>query len=68
MKIKELEILCKKVLDQYPDKVNNYRLGKVGFIGMFAGEVMIESKGQADPKTIIVVLKELLNDNRNTNI
>jgi aspartyl-tRNA(Asn)/glutamyl-tRNA(Gln) amidotransferase subunit B len=35
---------------KYPAKVAEYRGGKKGLIGLFMGEVMKLSKGQADPK------------------
>ena len=35
---------------KYPDKVVEYKAGKKGLIGLFMGEVMKLSKGQADPK------------------
>ncbi len=35
---------------KYPDKVNEYKNGKKGVIGLFMGEVMKLSKGKADPK------------------
>lgn len=60
MKIKELEPIVQKVLDDYPNHVQAYKNGQVGLIGMFAGEVMKQSKGKADPKDIIVILKEKL--------
>jgi len=54
--------VCKDVLEGYPDKVNNYRLGKTGLLGMFAGEVMKKSRGTADPEKITHFLKKLLNE------
>ena len=35
---------------KYPEKVNEYKNGKRGLIGLFMGEVMKLSKGKADPK------------------
>ncbi|MFM2307706.1 MAG: hypothetical protein RLZZ367_2375, partial [Bacteroidota bacterium] len=34
----------------YPEKVAEYRSGRVGLLGLFVGEVMKLSKGKADPK------------------
>lgn len=62
MKTEELEKLCKEVLDEFPDKVNNYKLGKNGLIGLFTGEVMKRCKGQADPKETLSILMRLLNE------
>lgn len=60
MKRKELEIMTKKVLDNHLTKVEEYKNGKVGLLGLFTGEVMIKTKNQADPKEIVIILKELL--------
>lgn len=61
----ELTDLCESVLDGNPDKVNNYHLGKTGLIGMFMGEVMKRSNGEADPKkTHDILLKKLSNSSK----
>lgn len=60
MKIKELELLCKEVLEHHPKKVEEYKLGKKELIGSFTGEVMIKSRGKADPRDIVTILKEQL--------
>lgn len=39
-----------EVLKEFPLKVEEYRNGKKGIVGMFMGEVMKRSKGKADPK------------------
>jgi aspartyl-tRNA(Asn)/glutamyl-tRNA(Gln) amidotransferase subunit B len=39
-----------QVIAKYPEKVDEYNSGKKGLIGLFMGEVMKLSKGQADPK------------------
>lgn len=48
------------VLDQFPDKIEAYRSGKKGLMGLFVGEVMKLSKGTADPKKVTELLKEKL--------
>ena len=40
----------KQAIAKYPEKVSEYKEGKKGLIGLFMGEVMKLSKGQADPK------------------
>ncbi|MFT4031289.1 MAG: Asp-tRNA(Asn)/Glu-tRNA(Gln) amidotransferase subunit GatB [Siphonobacter sp.] len=45
-----LQALIDEVLASLPDKVNEYKRGKKGLIGLFVGEVMKKSRGQADPK------------------
>jgi aspartyl-tRNA(Asn)/glutamyl-tRNA(Gln) amidotransferase subunit B len=49
-----------EVLAKYPDKVQEYKNGKTGLLGMFVGEVMKMSKGKADPrKTNDLIRKKL---------
>jgi len=40
----------KLAIAKYPEKAKDYKQGKKGLIGLFMGEVMKLSKGQADPK------------------
>jgi aspartyl-tRNA(Asn)/glutamyl-tRNA(Gln) amidotransferase subunit B len=50
-----------QVLSEMPDKVEEYRKGKKGLIGLFVGEVKKISKGKADPKITTARLTEILN-------
>jgi aspartyl-tRNA(Asn)/glutamyl-tRNA(Gln) amidotransferase subunit B len=59
--INELEQWIEKAIQQYPDKVLEYKKGKKGLIGLFVGEVKKLSKGTADPKKVTELLKEKLN-------
>ena len=52
--------LIDKVIEQYPEKVEEYRSGKKGLIGLFMGEVMKLSRGKADPKLTNKLLREKL--------
>ena len=45
-----IEQIIDEVLATFPEKVEEYKSGKKGLLGMFVGEVMKRSKGQADPK------------------
>lgn len=45
-----IEEIIDEVLNLYPEKVEEYKSGKKGLLGMFVGEVMKRSKGKADPK------------------
>lgn len=47
----------KQAIAKYPEKVAEYKGGKQGLIGLFMGEVMKLSKGQADPKLANKLLK-----------
>jgi aspartyl-tRNA(Asn)/glutamyl-tRNA(Gln) amidotransferase subunit B len=47
-------------LAAYPDKVEEYRGGKKGVLGLFMGEVMKLSKGKADPKAANQLVRQKL--------
>lgn len=57
----EIGSWVQQVLDAMPDKVEEYRKGKKGLIGLFVGEVKKISKGKADPKTTTELLSAYLN-------
>jgi aspartyl-tRNA(Asn)/glutamyl-tRNA(Gln) amidotransferase subunit B len=56
-----LAVLVENVLNRMPGKVQEYKKGKKGLIGLFVGEVMKESKGKADPKILNQLIAEALN-------
>ncbi len=56
-----IEKLAMDALAKYPDKVQEYKNGKTGIIGLFMGEIMKMSKGKADPKMATKILEEKLN-------
>ena len=56
----ELQALVDQALGRFPEKIAEYRSGKVGLLGMFVGEVMKLSKGKADPKLLNRLVKETL--------
>jgi aspartyl-tRNA(Asn)/glutamyl-tRNA(Gln) amidotransferase subunit B len=47
-------------LDTYPDKVEAYRSGNKGLLGLFMGEAMKLSNRKADPKAVSAIIKQLL--------
>ena len=56
----EVGLFIREVLAKYPDKVIEYKKGKVGLASMFMGEVMKKFKGKFDAKTANeMVVKEL---------
>jgi aspartyl-tRNA(Asn)/glutamyl-tRNA(Gln) amidotransferase subunit B len=55
-----LQPIIDEVVAAYPEKVQEYRDGKKGLMGMFMGEVMKKSKGKADPKLATELLKQML--------
>jgi len=52
--------IVKKVVDSNPAQVSAYKGGKVQLFGFFVGQIMKETKGRANPKTVNDLLKELL--------
>jgi aspartyl-tRNA(Asn)/glutamyl-tRNA(Gln) amidotransferase subunit B len=56
----QISVWVEQVLAAHPDKVQEYKKGKKGLIGLFMGEVKKLSKGQADPKTTTQVLEQKL--------
>ena len=45
---------------KHPEKVSEYKSGKTGLIGLFMGEVMKISRGNADPKLANQLVREAL--------
>jgi len=56
----EIEKIIDQVLLKHTNKVTEYQKGKKGLLGLFVGEVMKLSKGQADPKLANDLLIEKL--------
>ncbi|MEO6902374.1 MAG: Asp-tRNA(Asn)/Glu-tRNA(Gln) amidotransferase subunit GatB [Bacteroidia bacterium] len=52
--------MVKQAIAKYPEKVIEYKNGKITLLGLFMGEVMKLSKGKADPKIATELIKELL--------
>ena len=55
-----IEALMRDVMARYPDKVEAYRQGNKGLLGLFMGEVMKGTKGKADPKRANEVVRRML--------
>jgi len=49
-----------RVLDANPKQVEAYRGGKEGLLGFFVGQVMRETKGQANPQLLNQLLRSKL--------
>ena len=56
----EITAIMKQAMAAYPDKVEAYRKGNKGLLGLFMGEVMKGTKGKADPKRANEVVRNLL--------
>ncbi|MAQ69897.1 MAG: Asp-tRNA(Asn)/Glu-tRNA(Gln) amidotransferase GatCAB subunit B [Flavobacteriales bacterium] len=55
-----IDNLVEKVIAKYPEKVMEYKNGNKNLLGLFMGEIMRETKGKLNPKTINTVLKNKL--------
>lgn len=55
-----LKEIVQKVISSNQEQVNAYKAGKIQLFGFFVGQVMKETKGRANPKTVNDLLKELL--------
>jgi aspartyl-tRNA(Asn)/glutamyl-tRNA(Gln) amidotransferase subunit B len=51
-----------EVIKEFPLKVEEYKHGKKGIVGMFMGEVMKRSKGKADPKVANALITKKLEE------
>ena len=56
----ELEAIIAAIVAANPGQVQAYRGGKTGLMGFFVGQVMKETKGQANPKVVNEILGRLL--------
>src|SRR4029077_10533817 len=56
----EVALWVQQALAKMPDKVEEYKKGKKGLMGLFVGEVKKISKGKADPKLTNQLLLEKL--------
>jgi aspartyl-tRNA(Asn)/glutamyl-tRNA(Gln) amidotransferase subunit B len=56
-----LEAWVDEVIAKMPDKVKEYKSGKKGLVGLFAGEVKKLSKGKADMQAVNKLIAEKLN-------
>ncbi|MDR0347415.1 MAG: Asp-tRNA(Asn)/Glu-tRNA(Gln) amidotransferase subunit GatB [Coriobacteriales bacterium] len=55
-----IEEVVKRVLAENPEKVAEYRSGKVGLLGFFVGQAMRATGGQGNPKLINEIVREHL--------
>ena len=55
-----IEQIIDEVLQENKEKVEEYKSGKVGLMGMLMGQVMRKSGGKADPKIATAILTEKL--------
>ncbi|MCH8320794.1 MAG: Asp-tRNA(Asn)/Glu-tRNA(Gln) amidotransferase GatCAB subunit B, partial [Acidobacteria bacterium] len=53
----QLTSIVDRVLESNPEKVEAYRAGKAGLLGFFMGQVMKETRGQANPEMVSQMLE-----------
>lgn len=56
----ELTGIISEVMNKFPQKVQEYRGGKIGLLGFFVGQVMQASAGKYDPKVINQKVSQIL--------
>lgn len=56
----ELERIVQRVLEANPQQVEAFKKGKEGLFSFFVGQVMKETKGKANPKTVNEILNKYL--------
>ena len=56
-----LEEIANKIVDSNPDQVAAYKGGKDKLFGFFVGQVMKETQGKANTKSVNEILKKILN-------
>lgn len=59
-----LDELIHLVLQKYPAQITAYKKGKKGLLGLFIGEVMKESGGKFDPKTVNTKLIKIIENEK----
>jgi len=57
-----IEAVVDKVIDAHPGQAAEYKAGKDKLIGFFVGQVMKETRGQANPGQVNQILKQKLSD------
>ncbi|MBU1992724.1 Asp-tRNA(Asn)/Glu-tRNA(Gln) amidotransferase subunit GatB [Patescibacteria group bacterium] len=58
--VSELEAVCKKVLEENPQSIEDFKNGKDRAFGFLVGQVMKETKGQGNPKMVNDILRKLI--------
>lgn len=56
----EIEDLCKRVIEENPQAIEDYKAGKKQAVNFLVGQVMKATRGKADPGETSVKMKEML--------
>ena len=57
-----LRVVIQGVIQANPGKVTAYRSGKTGLLGFFMGQVMRQTRGQANPQVVKALLEKMLSE------
>ena len=52
--------IVEKIVNSHPAEIESYRNGKTNLLGFFVGQVMKETKGRANPKTVNELVRKML--------
>ena len=55
-----IQEIVQKIVSSHPNEVESYRNGKTNLLGFFVGQVMKETKGRANPKTVNELVRKML--------
>ena len=58
--VEEIEKVVRRVIEENPKTVDQYRQGKTGNLGFFVGQVMKATGGRANPQAVNEILKKTL--------
>lgn len=58
----DLKPIVLDIIGRWPQKVQEYKGGKKGIVGMFMGELMKATKGKADPKMASSLIERMLDE------
>ncbi|KAL4640412.1 glutamyl-tRNA(Gln) amidotransferase subunit B, mitochondrial [Arapaima gigas] len=56
----EIQQICRRVIDSYPDEVGAIRAGNRNVLNKLIGQVRRETKGRADPQLVRTIMEEEL--------
>ena len=55
-----IKAVVEKVVNSHPKEIEAYKNGKTNLLGFFVGQVMKETKGRANPKTVNELVRQIL--------
>ncbi len=58
--VKALEDVAERILSSHPDEVQKYKQGQKKLMGFFVGQIMKETRGQANPGLVNRILQQKL--------